>query len=292
MFQSIIVGIDGREGGEDAIALARTLGGPDADLVAVCVAVLDSRVTRAVNRDYEAVVVEGADETAAKVAAPAPGVRTAGAVAPSVGVGLHEAAERAGADLIVVGSCRRGRVGRILAGDDARESVRSAPCPVAVAPVGFAERATPFARIGVGYDGGPEAEAALEVARLVAGRTGLRVEALDVITVPNWGVPPGGETYLTIEEEHAAAQQRMDQLEGVAGQTRTGSPFKELEAFSEEVDLLVVGSRRHGALGRVVMGSASESLARHAHAPLLVVPRPADAADAAAAPADAQPASS
>jgi nucleotide-binding universal stress UspA family protein len=292
MFKTIIVGVDGKEGGEDAIALARLLGGQDADLVAVCVAVLDSRVTRAVNRDYEAVVVEGADETAAKAASEHDGLRAAGAVAPSVAVGLHEAAEREAADLIVVGSCRRGRVGRILAGDDARETVRAAPCPVAVAPVGFAERAKPFARIGVGYDGGPEAKAAVEAARDIAGRAGLTVNALDVIIVANWSVPPSGVVYLTIDEERAAAQQRMDKLEGVTGEVRMGSPFKELEAFSEEVDLLVVGSRQHGAIGRVVMGSAAESLTRNAHAPLLVVPRPAEVADEAIPPAETQPARS
>ena len=292
MFQTIIVGVDGREGGEDAIALARLMGGADADLVAVCVAVLDGQITRAVNRDYEAVVVEGADETAAKAAAEHEGLRVADAVAASVGAGLHEAAGRERADLIVVGSCRRGRVGRILAGDDARETVRAAPCPAAVAPVGFAKSPRAFARIGVGYDGGPESTAAVEAARALAGRAGRTVNALDVIIVPNWSVPPSGVVYMTIDEERAAAQERMDRLEGVTGEVRTGSPFKELEAFSAEVDLLVVGSRRHGALGRVVMGSAAESLSRNAHCPVLVVPRPMGADGDAVAPADAQPATS
>jgi len=47
------------------------------------------------------------------------------------------AQERA-ADLIVVGSSRHAFLGRILLGDDARESLDGAPCAVAIAPHEFA----------------------------------------------------------------------------------------------------------------------------------------------------------
>ena len=39
------------------------------------------------------------------------------------------------------------------------------------------------------------------------------------------------------------------------------------------LDLLVVGSRNYGPVKRLVLGSTSNYLARHARGPLLVLPR-------------------
>jgi nucleotide-binding universal stress UspA family protein len=43
--------------------------------------------------------------------------------------------------------------------------------------------------------------------------------------------------------------------------------------FGEEVDLLIVGSRNSGPVGRLFTGQHSNYLARHARRPLLVFPR-------------------
>jgi nucleotide-binding universal stress UspA family protein len=45
--------------------------------------------------------------------------------------------------------------------------------------------------------------------------------------------------------------------------------------LSEEVDLLVIGSRGSGPAGRVLPGSIAERLLHDAHCPLIVIPRPA-----------------
>jgi nucleotide-binding universal stress UspA family protein len=299
VFKTIIIGIDGHDGGADALALAGRLADDGTRLIAVCVAVLDARVSRAVSLDYDAVVVEGADEVAAAAAAadpriepvPAaadPRIETVPAVAGSAAAGMHDVAEREGADLVVIGSCRRGRIGRILSGDDTREIVRSAPCPVAVAPIGYAHAGRPIAVVGVGYDGRPEAAPALALARRLAARAGTPPRAIEIVGVPNWAIAPGGAVYLGLEEERRAAQERLDALEGVDGEAKAGSAFQDLRAFSHEVDLLVVGSRRQGALGRIVLGSASESLLGGSECPLIIVPRPAAlAAEAPAAEAAA-----
>jgi nucleotide-binding universal stress UspA family protein len=52
--------------------------------------------------------------------------------------GLHNLARERAAALIVVGSSRHAFLGRILLGDDARESLDGAPCTVAIAPHEFA----------------------------------------------------------------------------------------------------------------------------------------------------------
>ena len=78
-----------------------------------------------------------------------------------------------------------------------------------------------------------------------------------------------------------AARDSLRQLEGVEGRVAVGTPAGELAAFGDELDLLVVGSRGHGPLRRLILGSTSMQLAREARCPLLIVPRPgsADASD-------------
>jgi nucleotide-binding universal stress UspA family protein len=55
----------------------------------------------------------------------------------------------------------------------------------------------------------------------------------------------------------------------------SGLTGEELAAFGDELDLLVVGSRGYGAVKRLVLGSTSEYLQRHARCSLLVLSRAA-----------------
>ena len=55
-----------------------------------------------------------------------------------------------------------------------------------------------------------------------------------------------------------------------------GLAVEELAAAGDRVDLLVVGSRGYGPLRRLVLGSTSDYLERHARCSLLVLPRAAD----------------
>ena len=57
----------------------------------------------------------------------------------SAGRGLHESAEAQDANLIVVGSSRRGLLGRVLMGGDTRAALNGAPASVAIAPAGYSE---------------------------------------------------------------------------------------------------------------------------------------------------------
>jgi nucleotide-binding universal stress UspA family protein len=58
----------------------------------------------------------------------------------------------------------------------------------------------------------------------------------------------------------------------------TGRPADALLALSEEVDLLVVGSRRWGPTARLLLGSTGEALMHDAACPVVAVPRPAEEA--------------
>ena len=52
-----------------------------------------------------------------------------------------------------------------------------------------------------------------------------------------------------------------------------GGPREELAQFGKNLDLLVVGSRGYGPIGRLDHGSVSRYLVGHATCPLLVLPR-------------------
>ena len=56
-----------------------------------------------------------------------------------------------------------------------------------------------------------------------------------------------------------------------------GDPGYEMRAFSEAVDLLVVGSRRWGPVARIVTGGVGETLVTDASCSVLIVPRPSAA---------------
>jgi nucleotide-binding universal stress UspA family protein len=194
---------------------------------------------------------------------------SAGLGSPSVGRGLHELAERHGADLLVVGSTRRSLFGRVLVGDNTRDALNGAPCAVAVAPAGYAERPVALLEIGVGYDGGPESTHALAVARELAKALGAKVSAFEAVLLPFEGRGTGE----AIGELVDAARQRIAALDDVEPHAAYGAAAEELALYGASVDLLIVGSRGYGPIGRLMHGSTSQQLAHTARCPLLVLAR-------------------
>ncbi|MGZ4271684.1 MAG: universal stress protein, partial [Solirubrobacteraceae bacterium] len=72
-----------------------------------------------------------------------------------------------------------------------------------------------------------------------------------------------------VAEHEAAALAEGGTYEAVAGR-----PAPELARRSASLDLLLVGSRVHGPVLRLLLGSTSTQLVREATCPVLVVPRP------------------
>jgi nucleotide-binding universal stress UspA family protein len=139
MFKNVLVGVDGRINGRDAIALASQLVGPDGKLTLVHV-----HRDEAAEREYSDKLLEE-ERIAAAVEAELLSV-----AATSPGRGLHQQAKELGADLLVVGSCSHGVLGRAMLGDDTRAALNGAPCTVAIATHGYAEHLKPNAEVGVG----------------------------------------------------------------------------------------------------------------------------------------------
>jgi nucleotide-binding universal stress UspA family protein len=277
VFKNVLVGVDGRPNGRDAIALASRLRDPSGMLTLAHVHTgelnpsLDPSPSLAdEDRRADAKLLEQ-ERAAVGVEA-----KLISIVATSPGRGLHVQAEAQQADLLAVGSCSRGALGRAMLGDDTRAALNGAPCAVAIASRGYAEHPKPVAKLGVAYDGSPESKQALATARRLAADTRATVDALEVVSMPGAAVtgliPPGvlGETLETILQE---AQERMQALPGVEGRAVYGLAGEELAAFSGEVDLLIMGSRGYGPLRRLMLGSTSDYLERHARSSLLVLPR-------------------
>ncbi len=113
MFEKVLVGVDGRAGGRDAIALASQLIDPDRELMLSHVHTGDLRPSHAIAPGLVAEEREASHELLERERAAADvKAQLISIVSMSPGRGLHEQAEEQNADLIVVGSCSRGAFGR------------------------------------------------------------------------------------------------------------------------------------------------------------------------------------
>jgi len=273
VFDNVFVGVDGRSGGREAIALAKQLVQPGGQLTLAHVyrthRVLGRAAALLQPAEREASLeLLGREREAASVQA-----KLVIDAASTVGLGLRQLAARHRADLLVVGSCHRGAPGRLFLGDDTRATLNGAPCPMAIAPGGYQPHE--LSDIGIGYDASPESHEALGAARELAARHGSTIRALSVVSLQSipYGepIPIGWPKFANglVDDE----LKRSAQNEGVIGDATPGRPTKDLAEFANEVDLLIVGSRGYGPLGRLLNGSTSNYLARHACCPLLVLPR-------------------
>jgi nucleotide-binding universal stress UspA family protein len=297
MFSKIVVGVDAREGGRDALALAAVLARIcGSDLIAVHAYPYDYFVSRGADAEFEAVLHGGAEDTLlaelgdAKIAAEAIAIAD-----DSPGRALHNVAARRHADLIVVGSAHRGRIGRVFAGDVTAGTLHGAPCPVLVAPAGYARRPSELRTIGVGFEGSPESRAALVLAHDLAKAAGARLRVIDVVVPPDPGGPfpayrPDWEEHARIRREEA--ERRLGDVLAELGEIATGEvafgrPARELAYEANTLDLLVTGSRGYGPVRRLMLGSTSRRLVHEAPCPVLVLSRGAEheAVDVTASPA-------
>jgi nucleotide-binding universal stress UspA family protein len=285
----IIVGVDESPGSDDAIALASSLAGmTGAQLVLVNVYAYDPHPNRASNPEYERYVRDDSlallkrlwkvhGENAELMAVPS----------PSPARGLHEFAADTDAALIVVGSTHTGRAGRVLPGSTAERLLHGSPCPIAVAPKEYANH-TPSepAIVGCGFDGSVAARNALATAHRIAGAQDARLRVIRVFrplaydAPPQKGVPMGGITYN--DQLRDRAEEELDEavaaLEGEPRGERffaVGDPGKTLAEASEELDLLVLGSRGYGPLHAVLVGGVAGRVVRDAACPVIVLPRTA-----------------
>lgn len=195
---------------------------------------------------------------------------------PGAGRSLAALARREAADLVVVAPGLESSAdiaGLLRPALDSQLVVLVIP---AGAPAGLR-----LERIGVGYDGGPAAQRALSCAAELIGLAGPAVASVNVAYVDDAfqesrvrGLEPARcpiiEWWLESVGEDLRAPVTPLRLEG--------DPAEALADLSQDLDLLVVGTRPRGWLRRLVAGSVSTGLLARTRCPLLVVPERSAAA--------------
>jgi nucleotide-binding universal stress UspA family protein len=209
---------------------------------------------------------------------------------------LRHVVEDEHADLLVLGSSARSRA---LTGSVAKRLLHSGPCPIALAPAGYAERDADRIRVVmVAFNGSPEAHAAVDVAEQLALRAGATIRLVGVSELGNAGFAASDVPSATNGEfGHRLLRDRLLEVrEALAPELRADARMlagdaarRILDEAELGVDVVVMGSRGFGVVMRALLGSVSGTVARQAPCPVVVVPWPArdEHADALAEPADA-----
>ena len=163
----------------------------------------------------------------------------------------------------------------MLIGDDASAALNGAPCSIAIAPTNYSQQPGAIREIGVGYDGSPESQHALSVARSSPSASGAKLSALEAVSLPSDAFLGPGSVDNSPRRLLEDARGRIAALGGVEPRAAYGQPAEELALYSASVDLLMVRSRGYGPIGRLIHGSTSQQLAHSARCPLLVLARTA-----------------
>lgn len=185
---------------------------------------------------------------------------------------IVDVAEEQEADLIVVGARGHSAVRRLLLGSISDYVATHASCSVLIVrPTGIREEKRPI-RIALGYDESDPAQALLTEFCKTSWGGQSEVHLVSVVSYVSAFL---NEIVVNAEETKASATAA---LEKAASQTRQAAPSTQahlvecdhigegLVEFIEEhgIDLVVVGESTHSALGRVLLGSVSRFVLRHA----------------------------
>ena len=281
----IVVGIDDSASADDALAFARRVAAATGARLQLASAYpYEEWPSRVASHEFGAFLRDEAqallDRHAASLGDDA--VPTHAIADHSSARALHRLAENIGAALIVVGSTHRGAIGRVLPGSTGERLMHGSPCPVAIAPRGYAAEG-PIGVVGVGYDTSDESEAALRAACRVARTFSADLRVIRVFDATRVGTPalmtfPGWEAFNQDYEQDQ--RERLEQAvaalpNDVSAEAvfLSGRPGSELATQSQDVDLMIVGSRGYGPMAAVMLGGATHTLIRDAACPVVVLPR-------------------
>ncbi|QEG42146.1 universal stress protein [Roseimaritima ulvae] len=185
---------------------------------------------------------------------------------------IVEVAADRGADLVVVGARGHSTISRMLLGSTSDYVATHASCSVLVVrPTGLLESKRAL-RIAIGYNDSPPAQAALEdLLEICQGKdTEVRVLSVACYVLGFYDeMVPDPES---IKQEATQAMQRaVEKLKAVNPSTRGVLLEKPhigdgLVTSTEDIhtDILVIGETPHSAIARLILGSVSRYVLRHA----------------------------
>lgn len=271
--QTVVAAYNATDEAADGLALARMLARiTDRDLLVTRV-LEDMVTTPTFDRKEDLHVSERVRSTRRALMAAVPDAGTPPPITaipdPRIARGLHEVARTRNAAYLVLGSSHHSRLGRILFGGSAERVIDGAPCPVAVAPPGFRDTAQLRpASVGVAYDGTGPSRTALRQGVDLARAAGV---SLRILTFVRRGHEENGRRCLA-DAERLATEWGGGQVPCATSLLEGSRPSSLVAETDGGVGLLVAGTRGHGVLQRVLLGSVSTALVREARCPVLVVP--------------------
>lgn len=144
----------------------------------------------------------------------------------------------------------------------------------------------PGPEVVVAVDGSASSAAALRWAAAHVAAVGGTLHAVTAWNLPDgfgWGSISGLDWpgNARRHQEAALTDALGPAAAGVRRQVVEGRTARALLDAAEGADLLVVGSRGHGAFSGMLLGSVSRHLVAHAHCPVVVVRAPEDRVQAA-----------
>ncbi len=205
---------------------------------------------------------------------------------------ISEAVEELAPRLVVVGSTRRGTLGRVLLGSTAEHVMKHSSVPVVVVPRGHEQPTEGLRTVGAAFVPTASGRETLRAAAELARSAGARLTAVMVLDPDHAEDQSPGLMAATHHDhdvaEDLAARNRIqaedtlrDALAESAADLETEpdvlfqSPADGLVAASARLDLLVMGSAHRGAPGTVALGGVARKVTAHAGCPVLVLPHEA-----------------
>jgi nucleotide-binding universal stress UspA family protein len=289
----ILIGVDGSDRSDDAIAFGRALAlAADAPVILATAHPPEPKSRLGAHADHTQLrdEAEGLLARASLAVADVADVELLRLADESAARALQSAAEHADAGVIVVGSSHVGRLGRVLPGSTAERLLHGTPCPVVVVPLGFeAHGLPPNPIIGCAYEPSEEGAAALGAAEELTLALSGSLRVAQVVEPPSYLYDTGElplnmpeiDTQVRADAERTLAErvERLSfRLHDVEGTVHVGKAADVLIGLSETMDAMVIGSRGYGPLKAVLLGGVSGQVIRSAACPVIVVPRGARSA--------------
>ena len=282
----IAAGADGSDEGKDAVALAAglaSLTGAGLSLVNV----FPTTLFPTAGTDDRATLRKQADESLRSDRDElAPDAIIHSVADLSVSRALMHFAQETHVEIVVIGSSRDAPPGRARIGRRGRQLLHDMPFALALAPRGSRTRKFELGRVGLGNDGGLEAkvaqDVAIELCRAASGTLVIKSVIDDSYPILAGAAPAALPEYEAgWEYQRSQAQSELEQQATQLDvpteiSSVLGDPGRELRSLSDDVDLIVVGSRRWGPIARVVTGGVGETLVADAGCPVVIVPRPSE----------------
>lgn len=201
---------------------------------------------------------------------------------------VNAAAQAEDADLIIMGTRGKTGLAHILLGSTAERVIRTAPCPVLVAPMkkeeGMENHGISLKRLLVPLDFSDCSLDALEYGAIVARQADASIELLHVLEPVTYGLD---FTLGHAEERKQLRLQLTKRLEELSSALSAaaipahshvcgGVPAESIlnDMHSLPSDLIVMGTHGRRGLSHVVAGSVTEAVLRRAECPVLTVRSP------------------